>query len=76
MAKIQNIGVGGYIRNPHGKMGTDSRETNIAVMQVFANNGNSFRCHAVLSSESGRVVLDMTRYLDIPIDTEVKQASI
>lgn len=74
MPKIQSIGLGNFIRNPRGtgtvSGGLKSRE----VMQVTTNNGNSFTCYPVMAVNP--LVLDKTRYLQIPIDTDVESASI
>lgn len=71
MAKIQTIGIGNYIRSPKGRLAGGK----IEVWQVAQNNGNSFLCYPVVSKQSNRVVLDTTRYYDIPIDTDVDPAS-
>lgn len=74
MARIQNVGVGKYIRNPKGMRPNSS--SGIETLQIASNEGNNFLCYPVVSSESGRVVVDTTRYLHIPIDTDVQQVTI
>lgn len=66
MPKIQTLAIGSFIRNPR-----NSEE----IMQVSANNGNSFTCFPVKSYVSGKVTLETTRYLQLPIDTVVKVAN-
>lgn len=75
MPKIQDVGVGNYIRNPR-KVSRSSGVPKSAVMQVFKNDGNAFVCHPVKSSASGRVVLDLENYMYIPLDTQVDQVTI
>jgi hypothetical protein len=76
MPKIQNVGVGGYIRNPRGRHGEDSRGMNVEVLQVAVNEGNSFRCYPVTDPKSVPVTVDTTRFQFIPIDTNVDQVSL
>lgn len=76
MPKIQDVGVGGYIRNPKGRAGADSRQMNVEVLKVSENHGNGFLCFPVTKVASGVATLDKTRYQFIPIDTNVKQVSI
>lgn len=71
MAKIQNIGVGNYIRSPKGRLAGGK----IEVWQVAINNGNSFTCYPVTGKNSTKVTVDTTRYYDLPIDTEVDSAT-
>lgn len=73
MPKIQNVGVGGYIRDPRGTHGADSRQTNIQILFVAKNDGNSFLCYPVTATNP--LTLDTTRYQQIPIDTNVQQVS-
>lgn len=75
MAKIQTIGVGNYIRNPKGIRGVNSRQSNVEILKIYANNGNSFLCYPVKSVQSTRVILDTSQYYQIPIDTNVEQAT-
>lgn len=76
MAKIQNIGVGNYIRNPQGRHGMQSRGTNVEVLKIEENHGNSFLCYPISDPSSVPVTLDKSRYLFIPIDTDVQQVSV
>lgn len=80
MPKIETVGVGKFIRNPRGRHSPDSRGTAIEVLQIASNNGNSFTCFPVTAVNAGpdgpEAVLDTTRYQDIPIGTNVEQASI
>ena len=73
MAKIQNVGVGNYIRNPRGNRGLNSQQMNVEALRIDSNQGNSFLCFPVTAMNSGSPVVDTTRYLQIPIDTEVEQ---
>ena len=73
MPRIQNVGVGNYIRNPKGVRGDSS---GVEVLQVGSNEGGSFICYPVISSASGKIVLNTKRYYNIPIDTMVDQVSI
>lgn len=73
MAKIQNIGIGNYFRSPRGR---NLAATNkIELLQVAANNGGSFLCYPVVGKQSTKVIVDTTRYYDIPVDTEVDPAT-
>lgn len=72
MARIQNVGVGNYIRNPKGVKNGDTVE----VLQIASNDGNSFLCYPVVSKDSTNVVLDTKRYYQIPVDTNVDQVTI
>jgi len=76
MPKIQNIGLGNYIRNPRGRHGADSKQMNIEVLKVSENHGNSFLCYPVTDPKTVPVTVDTTRYQMIPIDTNVEQVSI
>ena len=76
MAKIQNIGIGKYIRSPKGRHGTDSRQSNVEALFISRNDGNSFVCYPVSGKRGTEAVLDYTRYYQIPIDTEVEQVTI
>lgn len=75
MAKIENVGIGKFIQNPRGR----SHSAGVAiskVLQVSSNEGNSFRCFPVTSVNSGSVVLDKTKYVHIPIGTNVQEVTI
>ena len=78
--KIQNVGIGNYIRNPRGRKLANSDGSAVEVLRVDANQGNSFLCFPVVGYKAGasenEAVLDRTRYLQIPIDTEVQQVTI
>ncbi len=75
MAKIQTIGVGNYIRNPRKNI--QSGGVRIPeVLRIAENNGNSFTCYPVKDSKTVPVTVDTTRYLQIPIDTDVQQVTI
>lgn len=76
MPKIQNVGIGNFIRNPRGRNAANSRAMNIEVLQVAQNNGNSFLCYPVTDAKSVPVTVDTTRYQQIPIDTVVDQVTI
>ena len=76
MPKIQNVGVGNFIRNPRGIRNPDSREMNVEVLQVSINQGNSFLCYPVTDAKTVPVTVDTTRYQQIPIDTQVDQVSV
>ena len=76
MPKIQNVGIGNYIRNPRGRRGSDSRQMNVEVMKIHSDEGNSFLCYPVTNTETDPVTLDTTRYQYIPIDTNVDQVTI
>lgn len=75
MPKIQNIGIGNYIRNPRGTGATTGGVKSREVMQVFVQDGNQYRCHPVINARAVPVTLDMKRYIFIPVDTEVETAS-
>lgn len=75
--KIQNVGLGNYIRNPKGVRQTDAPGMNIIeALKITQNNGNSFLCYPVKDPKASPVTLDTTRFYDIPIDTMVERASI
>lgn len=76
MIKIQNVGVGNFIRNPRGRHGVDSLQSNVEVLQVATDEGNSFKCFPVIDSKAVPVTVDTTRYQFIPIDTFVKKVTI
>lgn len=76
MPKIQDVGVGNYIRNPKGRHGADSRQTNVEVLKVSRSEGNGFLCYPVVDAAAVPPTLDTTRYQIIPIDTVVKQVTI
>lgn len=76
MLKIQNVGIGSYIRSPRGRHGVDSRQSNIEVWQVSRNDGNSFLCFPVTDAKTVPVTLDTTRYWYVPLDTMVDKVSI
>lgn len=65
--RISTLVVGNYIRSPR------DHDT---IMQIFADGGGDFRCHPVLSSASGKIVLDMKSYKHIPKDRIVDQVTI
>lgn len=73
MPKIQNIGIGNYIRSPRGRHAAGT--TKIEILQVAANNGDSFLCYPVVKKDSNTITVDTTRYYQIPIDTDVDQAT-
>ena len=73
MPKIQNIGLGNYIRNPRGRH--ISGGTKIELLQIASNEGNSFLCYPVTGKNSSQIIVDTTRYYYIPIDTDVEQAT-
>ena len=75
MAKIETLGVGKYIQSPKGR--SHSRGVAISkVLKISSNEGNSFRCFPVKSVNSGNVVLDTTKYLHIPIGTDVREVTV
>lgn len=74
MPKIQDVGIGNYIRSPRGRHGADSRQSNVEILQVARNDGNTFLCYPVTSTAP--LTLDTTRYQQIRIDTWVDQVSI
>ena len=75
MPKIQDVGVGAYIRNPHG--GRESAGVRISnVLKVMNNDGNTFRCYPVKSVASGEATIETEVYYNIPIDTQVDQVTI
>lgn len=76
MPKIQDLGVGNYIRSPRGRRGQDSRQMNVEVLLIASNEGNSFKCFPVTNPSSVPVGVDTTRYQFIPIDTVVDQVTI
>ena len=76
MPKIQDVGVGSYIRNPRGRHGEGSRRMSIEVLQIASNQGNSFLCYPVTNARTVPVTVDTTRYQFIPIDTNVEQVTI
>lgn len=76
MPKIQNVGLGNYIRSPRGRHGQNSRQMNTEVLQVSRNDGNNFLCFPVVDARTIPVTLDTTRYQYIPIDTVVDQVTI
>ena len=80
MARIQDVGVGGYIKDPRGRKQKDSRGTCVRALKVVQNNGNSFLCMPVVGVKQGpsgpEATLDTERYQQIPIDTNVDQVTI
>lgn len=76
MPKIQNVGVGNYIRNLKGVKAKNSLGMNIEVLKVDSNEGNAFKCVVVSDPSANPVKLDTTRYYMIPIDTQVEQVTI
>lgn len=74
--KIQNVGVGNYIRNPKGVRLQDSDGRSFETLQVASNEGNSFLCYPVTNASTVPVTTDKTRYQFIPIDTMVEQVTI
>ena len=75
MAKIQNVGLGKFIRGPKGRRTSGNVRVGKAY-QIVNNDGNSFRCFEVLSSDSGRIVLDETKWINIRLDQEVQEVTI
>ena len=65
--RIGTLAIGNYIRSP---------KDHDTIMQIFEDAGNDFRCHPVLSSASGKIVLDMKNYKFIPKDRIVQQVTI
>lgn len=65
--RIGALAIGDYIRSP---------KDHDTIMQIFEDGGNDFRCHPVLSSASGKIVLDMKNYKFIPKDRIVQQVTI
>lgn len=76
MPKIQNVGVGGFIRGLKGMKGVDSRGTNMEAWKVMTNEGNAFKCCPVLDGAANPVKVDETRHYMVPIDTRVDQVTI
>jgi hypothetical protein len=76
MPKIQDIGVGNYIRNPQGNKSADSLGMNIEALQIYADDGGSFMCFPVTGKRGTEPILDKERYYQIPIDTNVEQVTI
>lgn len=76
MPKIQNVGIGNYIRNPRGRYGDNSKGSNVEVLQVASNEGNSFLCYPVLDPKANPVTIDTGRFQYIPIDTFVQQVTL
>lgn len=74
--KIQNVGIGNFIRNPRGQHGSGSRQMNVEVLQVAKNDGNSFLCYPVTDAKTVPVTVDTTRFQQIKIDTVVDQVSV
>ena len=74
--KIQDIGIGKYIRSPRGRRQSDSRGMAIEVLKIVTDNGNSFTCYPVSSVNSGSANINTDRYYNIPIDSMVEEASI
>lgn len=75
MPKIQNVGIGKFIRDLR-KTGHSKGQRISSVLQIATNEGNAFKCFPVKSVHSGRIVLDTTKYHFIPIDSEVEEVSI
>lgn len=72
MPKIQNVGVGNYIRDPKGvKAANGARQ----ILKIDASYGNSFLCYPVKSYASGLATLNYSTHQFIPIDTEVEQVT-
>ena len=76
MAKIQNIGVGNFIRNPRGRHTPESKQQSIEVLQISSNQGNSFLCYPVKDAGAVPVTVDQSRHYFIPIDTNVERVMI
>jgi len=76
MPKIQTLALGTYIRNPRGKKEPNSRGMSIEILQIAENHGNSFLCFPVTNASSNPVTVDTTRYLFIPLDTNVESVTI
>lgn len=64
-SRIQNVGVGAYIRNPK-RAGE--------ILKIVTNDGNSYVCYPVTGTSP--VTLDTTRYQHIPLDTQVQVVGI
>lgn len=73
--KIQNIGLGNYIKNPRRTLISGGQRIP-EVLLVHINDGNAFRCYAVKDSKANPVTIDDSKAYVIPIDTEVEQATI
>jgi len=74
--KIQNVGIGNFIRNPCGRMGENTQGTSVEVLQVASDQGNSFLCYPVTDPKAVPVIVDTTRYQFIPIDQMVQPVTI
>ena len=75
MAKIQDIGVGKYIKNPRGgKVSGNQKIPNVLLIHI--NDGNTFRCYAVKDAKAVPVTIDDSRAFVLPIDTDVEQVTI
>lgn len=75
MARIQDVGIGNYIRNPRG--GRESAGVRISdILKVMNNDGNTFRCYPVKSVNSGEATLETEVYYNIPLDAQVDQVTI
>ena len=76
MPKIEDVGLGNYIRNPRK---TKSKSGDVllgTVLRVEVNDGNAFRCHPIKSIDSTRVTIDTENFQFIPIGTNVEQVTI
>ena len=76
MAKIQNVGVGNFIRGLRGRQAADSRNMNSEVWRISSNEGNSFLCHPVTDAKTVPVTVDTTRFQFVAIDTNVDQVTL
>lgn len=72
MNKIQNIGIGNYIRDPRGAMAANGAKQ---ILKISDNYGNGFLCYPVKSFDSGVPTLIYTSHQIIAIDTMVEQVS-
>lgn len=74
MAKIQDVGIGNYIRNPRGVKTKDGGGMGVEALRIDRSEGNSFLCFPVTSKTP--LTLDRSRGLVIPRDSEVEQVTI
>ena len=76
MPKIEDVGVGKYIRNPRRGKNKSGDVPLASVLRIEANDGNAFRCHTIKRIDSTRVTIDSENYQFIPIGTNVEQVTI
>ena len=67
MAKLNDIGLGKYIRNPRRSKG---------VLKIETDTGNGFICYPVKEIHSTRVVLDLTKYQQLAKDFNAEEVTI